>query len=85
MIWFIAFLVLMAIGCYCTYRTAEVHELHKMRAAFDIKEHDIEKLINEHKEEKDFNKCYYEGEIEELEEMKKMIDKKIEELKAFDI
>ena len=85
MIWFIAFLVLMVIGCYCTYRTAEVRELHKMRAAFDIKEHDIEKLINKHKEEKDFNKCYYEGEIEELEEMKKMIDKKIEELKAFDI
>ena len=50
-----------------------------------MKEHDIEKLINEHKEEKDFNKCYYEGEIEELEEIKKMIDKKIEELKTFDI
>ena len=85
MIWLIIFLVILGLGCYCTYKSAEVHELHKVRAAFENKKHEIEKLINEHNTEKDFNKIFYEGEIEELEELKKEIDKRIEELKAFDI
>jgi hypothetical protein len=85
MFWFIGFLALMIVGCYCTYKTAEVQELHKVRAAFDLKEHKIEELIKEHTDEKDFNKIFYEGEIEELEELKTEIDKRIKELKSFDI
>ena len=85
MIWFIAFLVLLVIGCYCTYRSAEVHELHRMRAAFENKKHEIERLVREYENEKDFNKIFYEGEISELEELKKDIDKRIDELKAFDL
>ncbi len=75
----------MIIGCYCTYRSAEVHELHKMRAAFENREHEVEEFIEKHTNEKDFNKVFYEGEIEELEELKAAIDKRIQELKTFDI
>ena len=85
MLWFIGFIILAIIACFCTYKTAEVHELQKMRAAFENKEHEIEKLIKEHSEEKDFNKVFYEGEIEELEELKLEIDKKIEKLRTFDV
>ena len=85
MLWFIGFIVLSALACFCVYRTAEVHELHKMRACFENKKHEIEKLIKDEGEEKDFNKVFYEGEIEELEELKMEIDKRIEELKNFDI
>lgn len=85
MIWFIGILALMIFGCYCTYRSAEVHELHKMRAAFENRERDVEELIEKHTGEKDFNKVFYEGEIEELEELKAAIDKRIQELKTFDI
>ena len=45
MIWFILFLIVLIVGCYFVYKTAEVKELHKVRAAFENKEHDIQKLI----------------------------------------
>ena len=83
--WFIAFLFILVIGCIVVYKTAEVKELHKMRAAFDVKEHDIQKLIEDRKDDPKFNLDYYNGEIEELEEMKALIEKRIEELKTFDI
>jgi hypothetical protein len=85
MFWFIGFLVLAVFACIFVYRTAEVHELHNVRAAFENRERDIKKLIQERSEEKDFNKVFYEGEIEELEELKKEIDAQIEKLKNFDI
>ena len=85
MFWFIGFIILAIVACICTYKTAEVHELHKVRAAFENRELEIEKLIKEHSGEKDFNKVFYEGEIEELEELKSEIEKRIKELKAFDI
>ena len=45
MIWLYIILgiVILAVACYSVYITAEHHELHKMRAAFENVEH---KLIN---------------------------------------
>ena len=75
----------MVLACYCTYKTAEVHELHKVRAAFDNKEEEIKKIIESGSENPKFNLDYYKGEIEELEELKAQINKRIEELKNFDL
>ena len=47
MIWLILFIIVIIVACFVVYKTAEVHELHKIRAAFDIKRHDIEKLIQD--------------------------------------
>lgn len=85
MIWLIAFLILVVIGCYCTYKTAEVHELHKMRAAFEDKKHDIEKLIADRKDDSDFKDDYYQGELEEIDEVEAIIDEELRLLKIFDI
>jgi len=85
MIWFILFLIVLIVGCYFVYKTAEVKELHKVRAAFENKEHAIQKLIEDKKENPNFNFDYYNGGLEELEEMKALIEKRIEELKTFDI
>lgn len=75
MLWlFILFLVVLLVACFVTYKTAEVHELHKVRAAFDYKREDIEKLIEEHKKDKDFNIDYYHGELEELDELTEFIE-----------
>lgn len=75
MIWFfILFLVILVLACFATYKTAEVHELHKVRAAFDYKREDIEKLIEAHKKDKDFNLDYYQGELEELDELTAFIE-----------
>lgn len=85
MLWFILFIVLLICGCIVVYKTAEVHELHKMRAAFDNKEHAIKELMGERKNDSNFNFDYYQGELEELEEMKIMIENRINELKFYDI
>lgn len=85
MIWLIAFLILIIAGCYCTYKTAEVHELHKMRAAFEDKKHDIEKLIANRKDNSDFSNDYYQGELEEIDEVEAIIDEELRLLKIFDI
>ena len=82
----IGIIILICVGCFCVYRTAEVHELHTMRAAFENKKHTIESFINDNKNNDiDFNKSYYEGEIEELEELKNIIDQRIKELSIFDL
>jgi len=85
MIWLNAFLILAVIGCYCTYKTAEVHELHKMRATFEDKKHDIEKLIADRKDDNDFKDDYYQGELEEIDEVEAIIDEELRLLKIFDI
>jgi hypothetical protein len=56
-----------------------------MRAAFENREEDIKGLISENSKDPKFNLDYYNGEIEELEELKAEIDKRIEELKNFDV
>lgn len=35
MIWLILTLIVIAAGLYLTYKEASIHELHKMRAAFE--------------------------------------------------
>ena len=85
MVWFIVFLILAIIACYYTFKTAEVHELHKMRATFENKKHDIEKLIAEHSDDIDFNNDYYQGELEEIDEAEAIIDENIHLLKYFDL
>ena len=45
MTWLIAlFIAVLIIACVITYRTAEVHELHKMRAAFEDHKHILEEF-----------------------------------------
>lgn len=85
MIWFILFITVIIVACFVVYKSAEVHELHKMRAAFEDKRHDIEKLIKEHKADSDFNNDYYQGELEELDEVEAIIDENIHLLKYFDL
>ena len=47
MIWIlIGFLICMVAGCYVAYKEAKIHELHKMRAAFEDKKHSIENLMD---------------------------------------
>ena len=46
-LYIVLFVVFMILGCVITYHTAEVHELHKMRANFKHKKEDIEKIIQE--------------------------------------
>ena len=85
MLWFIGLILLLAVACIFVYKTAEVHELHNMRAAFENKEHAIKELLDEQKKDPKFNLDYYQGELEELEEMKAMIENRINELKFDDI
>lgn len=85
MIWFILFIIVIIVACFVVYKSAEVHELHKMRAAFEDKRHDIEKLIKDRKNDSDFNNDYYQGELEELDEVEAIIDENIHLLKYFDL
>ena len=60
MIWvLIGFLICMVAGCYAAYKEAKIHELHKMRAAFEDKKRDIERLMNNEMVSSD-------GEVEEI-------------------
>ena len=85
MIWFILFIILMIVGCITVYKSAEAHELHKMRAAFEDKKVNINKFMKEHNNDPDFNMEYYYGEIEELDELEALIDEELQLLKYFDL
>lgn len=41
----ITFIVVCVVACIFAYKTAEVHELHKVRAAFELRKHAIEDQI----------------------------------------
>ena len=56
-----------------------------MRAAFEDKKHDIEKLIADRKDDSDFSNDYYQGELEEIDEVEAIIDEELRLLKIFDI
>lgn len=75
----------MVVGCFTVYKTAEAHELHKMRAAFEDKKVNINRYIKEHGNDPDFNLEYYHGEIEELDELESLIDEELHLLKYFDL
>jgi len=83
MIWFILFIIVIICGCIITYRTAEVNELHKMRAAFENRKHRIEELIRlEHNggEGKTIEELESEeerGELEGIDDAIQMIDEEL--------
>ena len=80
----IIFVVVLVAAAFVTYKTAEAHELHKMRAAFEDRKIDIQKLIADHKDnDPDFNYDYYRGELEEIDELESLIDEELEILKNF--
>lgn len=84
-LFFILFLILIIAACAVVYKTAEVHELHKMRAAFEDKRRDIKRLIEEHKTDgNELLNAYYQGELEEIEEVESIINENIHLLKYFD-
>ena len=74
MIWvLVLFLICIAFGCYVAYKEAKHHELHKMRAAFEDKKHDIETLIA--KEDDKENKEILKGELLGFEKAVEMLEK----------
>ena len=79
-LFFILGLVLIVGAAIVVYKTAEVHELHKMRAAFEDRRQYLEGIINQGSDSKD----YYLGELHELEELEALIDEELEILKNFD-
>ena len=81
-IWIIAFIVILVIGCICVYKTAEVHELHKLRAAFENKKHEIEHIMNS---DDVYTVKLHEAEINEINELEKIIDIEIDHLKLYDL
>ena len=85
MVWLISFIIMMVVGCYFTYKSAEAHELHKMRAAFEDKRKKINQIIKEHYHDNSFKIEFYEGEIEEIDEMEDIIDEQLELLRYFDV
>lgn len=77
MFWiFLLFIVLMALGCYVTYKEAKHHELHKMRACFsDIEKH-IEQINNDDNAKNDPETLeIFKGEIIGIEKVIAEIDK----------
>lgn len=84
--WFIAFIIVLILGCFLIYHEAEVHELHKMRAAFsDIKERieHVKAEYNKHQKENNdsFESGELEGELKEIDEVIKIVDTEIENVK----
>ena len=63
----------MAAGCYVTYKEAKIHELHKMRAAFEDKKHNIETMIA--KDDDKENKEILKGELLGFEKAVEMLEK----------
>lgn len=80
----IIFVVVLVVAAVAVYKTAEIHELHKMRAAFENRKIDIQKLIEDRKDsDPDFNYEYYQGELQEIDELNALIDEELEILKNF--
>ena len=83
-LFFILGLILIVVSAIVVYKTTEVHELYKMRAAFEDKRKNIKKLIEDHQNDLNFNNDYYQGCLEELDEVEVGIDENIHLLKYFD-
>lgn len=85
----ILLIVLIVFGGFSVYKITEVHELHKMRDIFS----DMKKCAETYKAE--FGKCQdlsyndygnglYNGKLEEINDVIKIVDKELESLKSFD-
>ena len=75
-IWIILFLIILIAACYTVYREAEIHELYKMRASFEMRKHSIEDQIVKRKDNKE-----YKGELEGIKDAIEIVDKELEEVK----
>jgi hypothetical protein len=76
----IAILLLMAIACAHAYKSAEIHELHKMRASFEKIELDLEKKYRNNILERD-RASEIRGEIEGLKEAIRALEEEEASLK----
>ena len=86
MLFIILTIVLLIVSAVVVYKSAEAHELHKMRAAFEDKRSYIQGLINERGYDiHNFNYDYYQGELEAIDEIEAIIDEELEALKNFDL
>ena len=83
-LFFILLIILLAASAVVVYKGAEVHELHKMRAAFEDRRTKIQKLLIDHGKHLDLDLKYIKGELDELDELESFIDKELEILKNFD-
>ena len=83
-IFFILLIILLAGAAVVVYKGAEVHELHKMRAAFEDKRVKIQRLIDEHGKHLELDPEYLRGELDEIDELEALIDEELEILKNFD-
>lgn len=84
-LFFIVLIVLLAVSAYVVYKEAEVHELHKMRAAFEDKREKIQQFIDDYKNQKtDFSYDYFQGKLKEIDDLESIIDEELEILKNFD-
>lgn len=74
----ILILIVLIAAAIVTYKTAEVHELHKMRAAFEDRRASIEELIKQKKNDENFNNDYYQGELEAIDEVEAIIKEELD-------
>lgn len=77
MFWvFLLIIILLALACFIVYREAEVHELHKMRAAFEDRRKEIETIIKTQTIDSQRTKDVLDGEITELDEVIEMVEER---------
>lgn len=81
---FILIVVLLIVSAFIIYKRSEVCALYKLRKSFMVKKEDIQKLLENRGSDLNFNYEYYQGELEEIDELIAIIDKNIQELKNFD-
>lgn len=84
---FFAFIAVAVFGCIAVYKTAEVHELHKMRAAFENRRRHIQRLVEEHQNQATLGKTIEEmatpeelGELESLDEVIDIINDELDQV-----
>lgn len=83
-LFFILLIALLIVAAVVVYKGAEVHELHKMRAAFEDRKAKINKLIEDHGSHLEIEPEYIRGELDEINELESIIDEELELLKNFD-
>lgn len=81
---FVLVILLIGFGGFLIYKSTMVHELHNLKTKFEDKKEDIQELIKDRKDGSDFNYEYYQGELEEIDELTSIIDDELEDLKNFD-
>jgi len=80
----IVLIILLGLSAYATFKSAEAHELHKIRAAFEDRRDYINKLLEDYENHLEYPDDYYQGKLREIDEMEALIDEELEILKTFD-